>query len=74
MKLHYITENVEQEEIANSKASGEALTWEDLTNMKYTWRVASEILRMYPPVNLVFRRAMQDIEYGEFVIPKGWQV
>ncbi|CAH1448304.1 unnamed protein product [Lactuca virosa] len=64
----------EQEEIAKSKAPGEALAWEDLTKMKYSWRVASEMLRINPPVALAFRRAMQDIEYGGFIIPKGWQV
>ncbi|KAL7592516.1 hypothetical protein Lser_V15G32089 [Lactuca serriola] len=64
----------EQEEIAKSKAPGEALTWEDLTKMKYTWRVASEMLRINSPVILSFRRATQDIEYGGFIIPKGWQV
>ena len=70
----YIIEIVEQEEIAKSKAPGEALTWEDLTKMKYTWRVASEMLRINSPVILSFRRATQDIEYGGFIIPKGWQV
>nr|XP_043622806.1 cytochrome P450 716B1-like [Erigeron canadensis] len=64
----------EQEEISKSKLSGEALTWEDLTKMKYTWRVASETLRMDPPVILTFRRAAQEIEYGGYIIPKGWQV
>nr|GEY32024.1 cytochrome P450 716B1-like [Tanacetum cinerariifolium] len=56
------------------KSTGEALTWEDLTKMKYTWKVASEIMRIYPPVALSFRRSKQDIEYGGFIIPKGWQV
>ncbi|KAL8248159.1 hypothetical protein R6Q59_005027 [Mikania micrantha] len=64
----------EQEETARSKAYEEALTWEDLVKMKYTWRVATEMLRINPPVNLSFRRAKQDIEYGGFIIPKGWQV
>ncbi|KAI3495206.1 hypothetical protein L1887_37438 [Cichorium endivia] len=64
----------EQEEIAKTKATGVALTWEDLNKMKYSWRVASEMLRIHPPVTLSFRRAMQDIEYGGFIIPKGWQV
>ncbi|GJV58281.1 cytochrome P450 716B1-like protein [Tanacetum coccineum] len=64
----------EQEEISKSKAPGEDLTWEDLTKMKYTWRVAFEMLRINPPVILTFRRAAQDIEYGGYIIPKGWQV
>ncbi|GJS14668.1 cytochrome P450 716B1-like protein [Tanacetum coccineum] len=64
----------EQEEIARSKAPGESLTWEDLAKMKYTWRVASEVMRITPPVSLGFRRAKQDIEYEGYIIPKGWQV
>lgn len=42
--------------------------------MKYTWRVATETLRMYPPVFCSFRQALKDIEFGGYVIPKGWQV
>ncbi|KAI3680545.1 hypothetical protein L6452_35318 [Arctium lappa] len=64
----------EQEEVAKDKAPGEALTWEDLMKMKYTWRVASEMLRINPPVAVSFRRTVQDIEYGGYIIPKGWQV
>lgn len=64
----------EQEEIAKNKAPGEPLTWDDLNKMKYTWRVASEILRIHPPINFTFRKAIQDIEYGGYIIPKGWQV
>nr|XP_043620051.1 taxadiene 5-alpha hydroxylase-like [Erigeron canadensis] len=64
----------EHEEISKRKASGEGLTWEDLTKMQYTWRVASETLRIHPPLMLTFRRAAQDIEYGGYIIPKGWQV
>lgn len=65
----------EQEEIiAKKKLPGEPLTWEDLTKMKYTWRVANETLRMFPPVFGGFRKALKDIEYGGYIIPKGWQV
>ncbi|GJT40555.1 cytochrome P450 716B1-like protein [Tanacetum coccineum] len=64
----------EQEEISKGKSVEEALTWEDLTKMKYTWRVASEMLRMYSPVPMFFRQVVQDIEYEGYLIPKGWQV
>uniref|UniRef100_A0A2N9F2Q7 Cytochrome P450 n=1 Tax=Fagus sylvatica TaxID=28930 RepID=A0A2N9F2Q7_FAGSY len=64
----------EQEEIVKSKPSGEFLTWEDLAKMKYTWRVSMETLRMLPPVFGGFRKALKDIEYGGYLIPKGWQV
>ncbi|KAK4851553.1 hypothetical protein QYF36_016246 [Acer negundo] len=64
----------EQEEIAKYKSMGEFLTWEDLTKMKYTWRVAMETLRMIPPVFGGFRNALKDIEYNGYLIPKGWQI
>jgi cytochrome P450 len=64
----------EQEEIAKTKPSGEFLTWEDLAKMKHTWRVALETLRMVPPAFGNFRKAQKDIEYGGYLIPKGWQV
>ncbi|KAM4102946.1 hypothetical protein ACJW30_06G041200 [Castanea mollissima] len=63
----------EQEEIAKSKPPGEFLNWEDLAKMKYTWRVAMETLRIHPPVFGGFRKALKDIEYGGYLIPKGWQ-
>ncbi|XP_004299710.1 PREDICTED: cytochrome P450 716B1-like [Fragaria vesca subsp. vesca] len=64
----------EQEEIARSKSAGEFLTWEDLAKMKYTWRVAQETLRVTPPIFGSFRTAMKDIEFGGYLIPKGWQI
>ncbi|KAI8557606.1 hypothetical protein RHMOL_Rhmol04G0022800 [Rhododendron molle] len=64
----------EQEEIAKGKVPGELLTWEDIAKMKYTWKVALETLRMVPPVFGGFRKTLKDIEYGGFIIPKGWQI
>ncbi|OIT00497.1 PREDICTED: cytochrome P450 716B1-like [Nicotiana attenuata] len=64
----------EQEEIAQSKSPGESLTWEDLGKMKYTWRVAMETMRLFPPIFGGFRQTVKDIEYGGYLIPKGWQI
>lgn len=64
----------EHEEIAKNKGDGEALDWEDLAKMKYTWRVALETLRLVPPIFGNFRRAIQDVEFDGYLIPKGWQV
>ncbi|KAJ6951054.1 hypothetical protein NC651_004650 [Populus alba x Populus x berolinensis] len=64
----------EQEGIAKSKPRGELLTWEDLAKMKYTWKVALETLRMFPPIFGGFRKAVRDIEYNGYIIPKGWQI
>ncbi|KAL3850860.1 hypothetical protein ACJIZ3_012742 [Penstemon smallii] len=64
----------EQEEIVREKAFREVLTWDDLAKMKYAWRVALESMRINPPLFGNFRRVLQDIELGGYVIPKGWQV
>ena len=64
----------EQEEIARSKAPGEALSWEDLVRMRYTWAAAMETLRMVPPVFSMMRKTVADVEYGGYLIPEGWQV
>jgi cytochrome P450 len=64
----------EQKQIAQSKQKGELLTWDDLAKMKYSWRVAQETLRMVSPIFGGFRKAVQDLEYDGYLIPKGWQV
>ncbi|OMP04426.1 Cytochrome P450 [Corchorus olitorius] len=64
----------EQELIAKSKPSGEFLTWEDLAKMKYTWKVAMETLRLFPPIFGGFRKAVKDIEYDGYLIPKDWNI
>uniref|UniRef100_A0A0D9WZI7 Cytochrome P450 n=1 Tax=Leersia perrieri TaxID=77586 RepID=A0A0D9WZI7_9ORYZ len=46
----------------------------DLTKMKLTWRVAQETLRTVPPILGNFRKALEDVEFDGYVIPKGWQV
>ena len=63
----------EQKEIAEEKA-GAPLSWEDTRKMKFTWRVCQETLRLQPPVQAAFRKAIQDFEYEGYTIPKGWTV
>ncbi|KAJ9153766.1 hypothetical protein P3X46_027174 [Hevea brasiliensis] len=64
----------EQEEIAKGKHRGESLIWEDITKMKYTWRVAMETMRMFPPIFGGFSQAVKDIENDGYIIPKLWQI
>ena len=66
--------DAEHDNIAKSKGDGEALDWEDLAKMKYMWRVALETLRLVPPMFGDFRRALLDVEFDGYLIPKGWQV
>nr|AFD32421.1 5-alpha-hydroxylase [Taxus x media] len=64
----------EQLEILSNKEEGEEITWKDLKAMKYTWQVAQETLRMFPPVFGTFRKAITDIQYDGYTIPKGWKL
>ncbi|CAK9133197.1 unnamed protein product [Ilex paraguariensis] len=64
----------EHEDIIRNKRPGETLTLEDTKKMKYTWEVARESMRLFPPIFGSFRKAIVDIEYEGFTIPKGWKV
>ncbi|KAL2611623.1 hypothetical protein R1flu_023315 [Riccia fluitans] len=48
------------------------LTKEDISAMKYTWRVVQETLRMQPATFGSFRKTTMDLEYKGYRIPKGW--
>ncbi|KAH9291169.1 hypothetical protein KI387_043636, partial [Taxus chinensis] len=58
--------------IVANKRVGEEISWKDLKAMKYTWQVVQETLRMFPPLFGSFRKAMVDIDYDGYTIPKGW--
>ncbi|XP_030451656.2 taxane 13-alpha-hydroxylase-like [Syzygium oleosum] len=64
----------EHEEILKGRENGGGLSWGDIQKMRYTWRVAQELMRLIPPVFGSFRKALRDISFGGYVIPQGWQV
>ncbi|KAL6137212.1 hypothetical protein ACLB2K_062504 [Fragaria x ananassa] len=65
----------EHAEIMRRKTPGDQnLTLDDTKKMKYTWQVARESMRLFPPIFGSFRKAIADIEYEGFTIPKGWKV
>ncbi|KAH9314492.1 hypothetical protein KI387_023119, partial [Taxus chinensis] len=69
-------EKVIQEQLAilGNKKEGEEISWKDLKDMKYTWQVIQETVRMFPPVFGTFREAITDIHYDGYTIPKGWRI
>ncbi|CBI24045.3 unnamed protein product, partial [Vitis vinifera] len=75
-ELPHIYEKVyeEQMEIANSKAPGELLNWDDVQKMRYSWNVACEVMRLAPPLQGAFREAITDFVFNGFSIPKGWKL
>jgi cytochrome P450 len=54
---------------------GERLpTFEDVPRLDYTARVFNESLRRYPPTWRLVRSAIEDCEFGGYVVPAGAQV
>ncbi|KAF9589767.1 hypothetical protein IFM89_028676 [Coptis chinensis] len=42
------------------------LRWSDVQKMKYTWRVAQELMRVTPPVFGNFKKTTKDTSFGGF--------
>jgi len=64
----------EHEAIRRTKGDNESVSWEDYKSMVFTRGVIKETLRFgNPPLNnLLFRKAIENVEVEGYTIPKGW--
>lgn len=62
----------EQQEIIAE--SGDAMTINELRQMKYLEQCISESLRLYPVLPLVGRSLKEDVQIGEYVVPSGSEI
>jgi len=49
-------------------------TLDDLRDLPYTLMVFKEAMRLYPPAWAFSRQAIEDVEIGDYTIPKKWDV
>lgn len=64
-----MTERVEQE--IDAALAGRLPTTADFPNLPFTQAVFEETMRLTPPVYFVGRMALEDVEIGDYLIPKG---
>jgi len=67
-------EVVEQMAAEISFLNGRAPSYEDLSRLRYTRMVAEETMRLYPPVWVISRTAINNDAMGGFEIPAGSEI
>ncbi|KAI7987307.1 Beta-amyrin 28-monooxygenase [Camellia lanceoleosa] len=63
----------EQMEIAKSKEPGQSLNWRNIQQMRYTWHVACEAMRLAPPAPLAFKEAFNRLHFCGFYYSKSME-
>ncbi|KAK6920810.1 Cytochrome P450 [Dillenia turbinata] len=66
----------QEEHIAASKNKklGDFITYDEVTQLKYTSKVVEESIRIANIAMLIFRSSHKDVKYKDYMIPKGWKV
>lgn len=61
----------EQQRVMGEGDYSRVATYDEVANMPYLTACLDETLRMYPPFFQLVRKVTRDVEYKDFVIPKG---
>ncbi|XP_074309086.1 steroid (22S)-hydroxylase-like [Silene latifolia] len=73
-----VLQQLREEHLSISRAKQESnekeLNWEDYKKMEFTQCVITETLRLGNIIRYLHRKAIKDVQYKGFDIPKGWQV
>lgn len=64
----------EHEELLKRKQPGERISWDDCKTLSFSNSIITETLRMCNISTTVFRKSLEDVHVGDYVIPKGWLV
>ncbi|EFJ11927.1 hypothetical protein SELMODRAFT_182839 [Selaginella moellendorffii] len=69
-------EQIREENLAirKGKDPSEGLTWNEYMSLDFTHAVFNETLRLANGAQGVMRKALKDVEFRGYVIPKGWTV
>jgi sterol 14-demethylase len=63
-----------QQEIAGCLAPGQPLDARALSSLEHIFWAVQEITRVHPSADMLWRRAEEDIDVGDYRIPKGWNL
>jgi sterol 14-demethylase len=65
---------VVQQECAEQLPGDQSIDARVLKSLSYTTYALHETTRMYPPADMIMRQAEEEIDLGDYRIPKGWGV
>lgn len=66
--------SVVQQELVENLASDQPINARVLSSLKHVFWAVEETTRMYPSADILARRAEEDIEIGDYRIPKDWNL
>jgi sterol 14-demethylase len=63
-----------QQEITTLLLPDQEINGKSLSSLKHVFWAVQETTRLHPSADTLIRQAEDDIEFGEYVVPKGWTI